>query len=333
MSMPEHFPSADNIQRFGALKAVLFDSDVRGSQTTRSLLSTLGLTQVSLSRTPDETLRQLKAQPVDVVIIDAGAAEEGELAFIRQLRRASGQYALIPVITLSNQTSPQDIDAIMEAGSNEVVAKPTSARSLYMCLQSIVDQPRAIIITESFVGPDRRSQLVDGEVDERRTAMLPNPIARQEYGGVSPENGIQVILPDFSLKMKVNTAAGMSRKKMEDEFIFASLSDLGVLEAAHIHLLNKPESSAAALERISTTCMAIRARAVSFGYQLASRVAGLLNDFCRTHYQPGHSQHAVVVEKHIATLSTVFHRRLGGDGGAIGHELLSELVLLVKRFS
>jgi two-component system chemotaxis response regulator CheY len=66
-----------------------------------------------------------------------------------------------------------------DAGVNEFVAKPITARSVLDRLQLIIDHPRPFVRTDDFFGPDRRRRndpAYDGPL--RRKADGPRPKAR-----------------------------------------------------------------------------------------------------------------------------------------------------------
>jgi DNA-binding response OmpR family regulator len=59
---------------------------------------------------------------------------------------------------LSGYTEYRRVTEARDAGVNEFLAKPISAKALYQRFASIIDNPRPFIRTKHYFGPDRRRQ-------------------------------------------------------------------------------------------------------------------------------------------------------------------------------
>ena len=59
---------------------------------------------------------------------------------------------------LSGFTEYRRVVEARDAGVNEFLAKPISAKALYQRFASIIDNPRPFIRTQDYFGPDRRRQ-------------------------------------------------------------------------------------------------------------------------------------------------------------------------------
>lgn len=68
----------------------------------------------------------------------------------------------------------------------------------------------------------------------------------------------------------------------------------------------------------------------SFGYPLASRVSKSLFEFLDGRERLGAAE-LVVAASHVDTLSAISAEDIHGDGGAVGRELIANLVALVAR--
>jgi DNA-binding response OmpR family regulator len=64
----------------------------------------------------------------------------------------------VPIIMLSGFTEHRRITEARDAGINEFLAKPISAKSIYQRVATIIDNPRPFIRAKNFFGPDRRRQ-------------------------------------------------------------------------------------------------------------------------------------------------------------------------------
>ncbi len=75
---------------------------------------------------------------------------------VRTARDSPNPY--VPIIMLSGYTEYRRVVEARDAGVNEFLAKPISAKALYQRFAAIIDNPRPFIRTESYFGPDRRRQ-------------------------------------------------------------------------------------------------------------------------------------------------------------------------------
>ncbi len=93
------------------------------------------------------------------------------LDFVRLVRTAKDSAnPYVPIIMLTGYTEYRRVVEARDAGVNEFLAKPISARALYQRFASIIDNPRSFIKTKNYFGPDRRRQNLSAPrgVPERR---------------------------------------------------------------------------------------------------------------------------------------------------------------------
>lgn len=322
----------DQYKRFGALNVVLVDGDPTSAQHTRMLLSNLGIYQLRVAKNYDQMITMLTKSPADLIAFDAGKKSSQELELIQKLRKEKSSLALTPVLSLSSQTTAKDVHQLVDAGVTELVAKPANVKTIFGRIQNMIDSPRSFVSTKDFKGPDRRRKQQPGMENEGRTNTAPTIVSREQFlkGEVT---GPVVIMPDFQLKVKVNKiGAGPMRPAVEDEFIFWSLSDIASMEASYI-ALTEGSHAAPHLERICNACLSIEARSGAYGYDLGCEVARRLGEFCRHKFERGNKEHLIVLEKHLQTLSTVYHGRMRGEGGQHGKDLLEDLGKLVAKYT
>jgi DNA-binding response OmpR family regulator len=76
----------------------------------------------------------------------------------------------IPIIMLTGKAERADVEAARDVGVTEFLVKPFSAKSLYERLVLVIENPRSFIISQTYVGPERR----------RRTDIPPNGNERRQ---------------------------------------------------------------------------------------------------------------------------------------------------------
>ena len=89
----------------------------------------------------------------DVIIVD------WQLDFVRLVRTAKDSpNPYVSIIMPSGYTEYGRVIEARDAGANEFLAKPISAKALYQRFAAIIDNPRLFIRTKHYFRPDRRRQ-------------------------------------------------------------------------------------------------------------------------------------------------------------------------------
>ena len=121
------------------------------------LLRAVGITKIIEAGDGAEALQMMRGHPVDIVMTDLAMEPLDGIDFVRLLRNSSDSpNQMIPVIMVTGHLTMRRIQEARDAGVNEFVAKPITARNVLERLQQIVDNPRPFVRTDDFFGPDRR---------------------------------------------------------------------------------------------------------------------------------------------------------------------------------
>jgi CheY-like chemotaxis protein len=76
----------------------------------------------------------------------------------------------VPIIMISAHSEKARVEAARDAGINEFLAKPLSARALYERIIRVIEKPRPFVRVKGYFGPDRRRRPEDDfSGPERRT--------------------------------------------------------------------------------------------------------------------------------------------------------------------
>jgi two-component system, chemotaxis family, chemotaxis protein CheY len=104
-----------------------------------------------------------------IVFADNLMAPMNGIEMVRNIRAGvDGINSFIPVIMVSGYSDIVHIMEARDAGINEFLAKPVSAKLIYLRICSVIESPRSFVNSEEFFGPDRRRRPVDIDGDERR---------------------------------------------------------------------------------------------------------------------------------------------------------------------
>ena len=146
---------------FAQLREILRDILIRG----------VGVSEVLEAKNGEEAIALMRELPCDVVIADARMEPLGGIEITQMIRKGEERIdPFIPVIIVSGHAEVTEIVAARDAGANEYLAKPLSAKILDLRLNAVVHHPRPFIRSDDFFGPDRRRHESDRyKGSERRT--------------------------------------------------------------------------------------------------------------------------------------------------------------------
>jgi len=77
-----------------------------------------------------EALEKVLAKPFDLIIVDVNMPRMDGFSFLRVLRAQASDASSIPVVVISTEDGPQDIEDARAAGANYYLVKPVSETAL-----------------------------------------------------------------------------------------------------------------------------------------------------------------------------------------------------------
>lgn len=162
------------------LKILLVDDNHHMRVLLTELLRAVGINKIYEASDGAEGLQMMRSHPVDIVMTDLAMEPLDGIDFVRLLRNSSDSpNQMIPVIMVTGHLTLRRIQEARDAGVNEFVAKPITARNVLERLQLVIDHPRAFIRTDDFFGPDRRRRNDPNYAGPfRRSADGPRPKLR-----------------------------------------------------------------------------------------------------------------------------------------------------------
>jgi len=157
---------------------------------------------------------------------------------------------------------------------------------------------------------------------------------------------VRILPPDFALKKMIGEDVDIqqifSSKNIEkaqnvinqhkDSFLEWVAEDLAALNEHYKKALNNLTLCEIEITKLSILAAKIKSQAGTFGFGLATLISKSMENFCYRHPRPV-NEHMVVLRKHIDTLLVIFNKKVIGDGGAIGKELLDNLSKLVSKYN
>jgi len=123
------------------------------------ILHALGVKNTRQAGDVAKAIQELKHFSPDVIIVDWHMETQDRLDFVKLVRTAKNSpNPYVPIIMLSGYTEYLRITEARDAGINEFLAKPISAKSICQRIATIIDNPRPFIRSKKSFGPDRRRQ-------------------------------------------------------------------------------------------------------------------------------------------------------------------------------
>lgn len=105
----------------------------------------------------------------DLVISDWVMEPVSGLELLNWIRKhKSDDIRYLPFIMLSGYGDQAHIIKARDAGITEFMAKPVSVKTIVRYVLNVIDKPRPFIVSENYIGPDRRRRNQAIEFPDRR---------------------------------------------------------------------------------------------------------------------------------------------------------------------
>jgi len=142
---------------YGTLKILLIEDNQHMRSIVTTILKGSGIRDIRDARDGAEGLEILRQYPADIALVDFNMFPIDGVEFTRMLRTASdSSNPYLPVIMITGHSERSRVVEARDAGVNEFVVKPLTARALLSRIDAIIMRPRPFIRCNSYFGPDRR---------------------------------------------------------------------------------------------------------------------------------------------------------------------------------
>lgn len=318
----------DKRARLAAVRVLLADRDKRTATLVHRILFSFGFRRVDLVTSGAEALVHLRENPYDLIITEWNMTPIDGVALVREIRHAREDERIrrdIPIIMLTALAERDNVEVARDAGINEFIVKPFTARTMSNRIISVIDQPRIFVEAPGYAGPCRRRRAVPPDGIERRArrqeqnAALPaNESLRQQFGPAT-----ELLTDD------VIAEAQAELMKAEQEFVSWARDDIQQLEAAY-QLLKQRPGNTEAQRSLREAAYSIKAQAGIFGYDLGTTIGGMLVTYLTTQGDI-RDERLTVVRKHIDAIVVIFTQKIKDSGQHIGQELVASLQRLTEK--
>lgn len=153
----------------GACKVLITEDNKDFRRLLRTVLEAIGVTNIAEAVDGSDALEVLKTFDADLVLLDWSMTPMDGLEFVRHIRMSpDSPNPFLPIILVTGYTEAGLIMQARDAGVNEFLAKPISAKSLLARIFTVLRTERPFVKTETYVGPDRRRRVKPHPGKERR---------------------------------------------------------------------------------------------------------------------------------------------------------------------
>jgi two-component system, chemotaxis family, chemotaxis protein CheY len=142
---------------FTKLRFLVIDDNAFMRRVLKALLHGFGAREVIEADDGASGIEAFSNYVPDVVLLDWEMPMLDGLEVARMIRSPSASVnPFTPIIMISGHAERQRIRTARDAGVNEFLVKPVSAKGLYDRVMVVVAYPRPFIRTKTYFGPDRR---------------------------------------------------------------------------------------------------------------------------------------------------------------------------------
>ena len=162
--------------RFDLLKILLVDDNQHMRMLLTEILRALGVRQIFEALDGAEALQLMRDTEMDLVMTDLTMGPLDGIDFVNLLRNSPDSPGpFTPVIMITGHSTMRRVAEARDAGVNEFLAKPVTARGVIHRINLLIEHPRPFIRNADYFGPDRR---------RRQDPAFTGPYRRQGDPGV-----------------------------------------------------------------------------------------------------------------------------------------------------
>jgi len=166
--MPSHSPlltqtSAQTLvpkhleEMIRATKVLIVDDDLHLRKVVRAMLTAIGVREIHDVSEGLAGLQAVRTIMPDVVILDWEMPQMSGVEFIRCVRSPdSFPLPNVPIIVLTGHGERSYVVDAMQSGANEYLLKPVSTKALFDRLATVLLNPRVMIRSGNYYGPQPR---------------------------------------------------------------------------------------------------------------------------------------------------------------------------------
>ena len=150
-------PAVDYV--FDNINVLIGERNFEIRKAMRSLLIQNGFKQIIDVNNAKEVRHHARMFHPDLLIVDFDLPEDDICEIIRDIRQEKlGNDPFVPVILTVSEINSDNAPRILETGVDHVLRRPVSTADLLGRVRDLVENRKPFAVTQTYVGPDRRSK-------------------------------------------------------------------------------------------------------------------------------------------------------------------------------
>lgn len=141
---------------FARVRVLVVDDHDHMRRILATVLRGIGVQEIQEADNGEEGLRQLASFRPDLVILDLAMPGLDGVEFAWRARRDLKVERQVPMIMVTGHSGLTQVLAARDAGIDEVLTKPLTARGLLQRIEAVIQSERPFVIADSYIGPCRR---------------------------------------------------------------------------------------------------------------------------------------------------------------------------------
>lgn len=134
----------------------------------RHIMAVLGCSNITDAPDGETAWDIILGNPPDLLIVDWEMPNMSGIELVNKVRNdKASPDRFMPIIMVTAHTERPRILTARDAGVNEFVMKPVSAKTLFSRLNAVIEHPRRFVRTKDYFGPDRRRKRVFVDFERR----------------------------------------------------------------------------------------------------------------------------------------------------------------------
>lgn len=140
-----------------SIRFLIVEDNANMATILRTMLQGLGCRDIKEARDVGHGLEIVMNSRPDIALVDFELEDMNGVEFVNFVRGAPDSVnPYLPIIMITAHSSRGVVGEALEAGVNEFLTKPISAKALYDRVYRIIEAPRMNIKVDNYRGPDRR---------------------------------------------------------------------------------------------------------------------------------------------------------------------------------
>ena len=142
---------------FEELKVQVIDDQEYMLTVLASILRGFGIRHVEAHPDAVTAFNELKEFDANLILTDWEMKPVDGLQFVRRIRTGKDSpNRYVPIVMVTGHNHVDKVMQARNAGANDFLVKPVSAKSVYLRIRSTMENPQPFVRSKTYFGPDRR---------------------------------------------------------------------------------------------------------------------------------------------------------------------------------